>query len=51
MIVRDKSKKNFRNKLPRDRAITALQGIVYFSGVLNHNLCASLRRSGYVKVE
>ncbi len=26
------------NKIPRGRAIEVLQGIVYFPGVLNHNL-------------
>ncbi len=35
------------NKIPRGRTIEILQGIVYFPGVLNHNLRASLRRSGY----
>ncbi len=35
------------NKLRRGRAIEVLQGIVYSLGALNHNLRASLRRSGY----
>ncbi len=35
------------NKLPRGKAIEVLQEIVYSLGVLNHNLRASLRRSGY----